>query len=93
MVASTVIPKAMLNTKMVLGFNGILKYPIVPAVIINGMMLGMIAMIIILIDGNKKPIVNEINNNDQKVADTKLSNKYEFPFKKIAVVPVIFTLY
>ena len=89
MVASTVIPKAILNTNIVLGFNGILKYPIVPAVIKSGIIFGIIAIIIILNDGNKNPIVNEINNKDQNVADIKLSNKKEFPFKKIAVVPVI----
>ena len=40
MVSSTEIPKAILKTKIVDGFIGMLKYPINPAVISNGSMFG-----------------------------------------------------
>jgi hypothetical protein len=40
MVSSTEIPKAMLKTKMVEGFRGIPKKPIIPAVIRRGVEFG-----------------------------------------------------
>ena len=39
--SSTEIPKAILNTSMVEGFNGIPAYPIIPAVMSMGIKLGM----------------------------------------------------
>ena len=48
MVSSTEIPKAILNTKMVDGFNGTPKYPIIPAVNNNGNKFGTKEITIIL---------------------------------------------
>ena len=50
MVSSTEIPKAILKTKIVDGFIGMLKYPINPAVINNGNMFGINEIKIILND-------------------------------------------
>ena len=52
-VSSTEIPKAILKTKIVEGFKGILEKPITPAVIINGRRFGINEIKIILKDLNK----------------------------------------
>ena len=53
MVSSTEIPNAILNTKIVEGFIGMLKKPITPAVNKRGRILGIKEMITILYDLNK----------------------------------------
>ena len=72
MVSSTEIPKAMLNTKMVDGFIGIPKYPIKPAVINSGKMLGISEIKIILKERNRKAIKIAIRKMASESEITKL---------------------
>ena len=59
MESSTDIPNTMLKISAVLGFSGMPKYPMIPAVIKSGMMLGIMEMTIILkfLKSNPKPIL------------------------------------
>ena len=71
-VSSTEIPKAILNTKIVDGFMGILKKPIKPAVINSGNILGISEIKIILPDRNIHAIKMAIN----KIAKDKEKTKF-----------------
>jgi dTDP-glucose pyrophosphorylase len=59
---SDAIPNAILNTKIVLGFKGICKKPIIAAVITRGIMLGTNEIITIRNDENKENITKAISN-------------------------------
>ena len=63
---STEIPKVMLKISAVLGFNGMLKYPIRPAVIINASKFGINEIIIIRTLANKMAIENVMRMNASK---------------------------
>ena len=61
MVPSLEIPNAMEKIKMVLGFNAIWKKPIKPAVMINGIRLGIVEITTIFQLRNNKAIKMQIN--------------------------------
>ena len=58
--SSMEIPNTILKMSAVLGFSGIPKNPIIPAVIISGIIFGMIEMIIILTFLNSMAMINAI---------------------------------
>ena len=62
MVPSEAIPNAMLNIRIVDGLRGMLKNPIIPAVISKGIRLGKMETAIILNDIKSKNMIMEIKN-------------------------------
>src|SRR5687768_14541387 len=73
MVLSIEIPYTILKIKPVLGFNGIPKYPIIPAVSIIGIILGMMEIMIILTLLKSSAIKNEFITNDNSMLPIRLS--------------------
>ena len=69
---ATEIPKAILNTRMVDAFMGILVKPIIAAVKISGIILGVSDIITILHEENMMAINVEIN----KMASPRLENRF-----------------
>ena len=91
MVSSTEIPKAILNTSMVEGFNGIPVKPITPAVIIRGSRLGLSDIKIILKDRKRNAINKAISQMAKLKESIRLLINYFVPFKKSNDFPVILT--
>ena len=69
---SDAIPNAMLNTRIVLGFNGMFKKPIMAAVITSGIILGTNEIITMRNEENKDNITNDISS----AANNTLSLKF-----------------
>ena len=72
MVSTTEIPNAILNTKIVDGFIGIEKYPIIAAVSSSGIRFGIKETITILEERNIQAIKIEI----RKITSSKLYAKF-----------------
>ena len=88
MALSTVIPKAIPKTKSVDGFNGIWKYPIIPAVKSKGIMFGIIEIRMIVKDLNKNAISKAIEIIAKTKLCTKLIKRYLVPSAATTEVPV-----
>src|SRR5882724_2076100 len=93
MVISIAIPRATLNTKTVDGFIGTPTQPITPAVISNGMILGIKEQINILIDRKRYNIQRAINKKAQPILTFKPFIINRLPSRKVTLVPVSCTLY
>ena len=78
----------MLKIKAVLGFNGMPKYPIIPAVRMSGIKLGTIEMMIILTLANKMAMIRAMMAKAKSNDILKFSIKNLFPFTKSKVEPV-----
>ena len=73
----------------VLGFNGIPKYPIIAAVIIIGIKLGINEMMIIRAFANNNPMVIAMSPKASNKLPLRLAIRNLFPFINKGVVPVI----
>ena len=87
------IPKAILNTKTVDGFKGTPTHPIMPAVITNGIKLGIKEQSKILKDLNKYNIQTEISKKAQNILCFNPSMMNRLPSRKVMLLPVNLTLY
>jgi len=90
---STEIPRAMLKTISVEGFNGILLNPMMAAVINSGIRFGTMDTIIILTDLNIRDIRIEIRRIAIATLTKRLLIRNSVPFAYTTLFPVIVTLY
>src|SRR5450631_519542 len=93
MVTSIAMPSATLKISTVEGFRRTPVHPIIPAVITNGIKLGMSEQIKILNDLNKYNIHNAINKNAHKRLCFNPFIIKVLPSKKVTVEPVKVILY
>ena len=91
--SSTEIPKAMENTNRVEGFKGILKYPMIPAVIIKGTRLGIKEMTTIRGVLNNKAIKIDVTAMAKIKLCNKLLTRYLVVSKSKTAAPVTETEY
>src|SRR4051812_13558191 len=89
---STEIPNVILNIKAVLAFNGMLKYPINPAVIINAIRLGINEIRIIRAFAKSKAIESVMRIQASIKLSVRLSIRFLLPLMNIFEDPVIVTL-
>jgi hypothetical protein len=88
MVSSTEIPKAILNTSNVEGFNGTPKKPMIPPVITRGIKLGIIEISTILQDLKRRAINTAIEIIAKAKLENKLFTKCLVPSAATTEVPV-----
>src|SRR5687768_3618965 len=93
MVISIEIPRATENTSTVEGFSATPTQPIIPAVIIKGIIFGISEQIRILKDLNKYSIQSAISTNAQITLSLRPFIIYALPSRKVTLVPVNNTLY
>ena len=86
------MPNATLNTSTVEGLSGTPAQPITPAVITNGIRLGMREQINILADLNKYSMQSEMSKNAQAILSFNPLIIKLLPSKKVILVPVNCTL-
>lgn len=92
MVTSITIPKATLNTITVDGFKVMPDQPITPAVITNGIKLGIKEQINILNERNRNSIQKAIKTNAQNILSFKPVMINAEPSKNVTLLPVKVTL-
>src|SRR6187397_2538442 len=93
MVISIAIPRATLKTSTVDGLSGTPTHPITPAVITNGMRLGINEQINILADLNRYNIQIEISKKAQRILSFNPLIIKLLPSKNVILVPVNCTRY
>ena len=85
---SIAMPSATLKISTVDGFNGTPAQPITPAVITNGIRLGISEQINILADLNKYNMHKAISKKAQKILSFNPLMINRLPSKKVELVPV-----